>query len=108
MLVLTGEQDQAFCGPGSPVLGLAECGSLLPDTQALFPNADYNWHSINATGHAINYHYSAQDAFRVAHQFWQGKGLRDNGNSITVRVAQTQRVQTTISRIHITYLLLFK
>ena len=75
VLVLTGEQDQAFCGPGSPVLGPAECGSLLRDTGALFPNADYNWHSVNATGHSINYHYSAQAAFGVAHQFLAGQSF---------------------------------
>jgi len=38
VLVLTGEEDQAFCALGSPVLGPAKCGDLLPDTQTLFPN----------------------------------------------------------------------
>jgi hypothetical protein len=73
VLVLTGEEDQAFCGPGSPVLGPAKCGDLLPDTQTLFPNAKYNWNIVDATGHAINFHYSAQSAYKVAYEFLAGK-----------------------------------
>lgn len=56
-------------------MGDAHCGDLLPDTQSLFPNAEYNWHAVNATGHAINLHYSAEMAFEVAHEFLAGEAF---------------------------------
>lgn len=75
VLVLTGEDDQAFCGPGSPVLGEAKCGCLLPDTKSTFPNADCNWHSVANTGHAINGYYPAHGAFQIAHEFLAGENF---------------------------------
>nr|POE67018.1 hypothetical protein CFP56_76219 [Quercus suber] len=72
-LVLTGENDQAFCGLGSSLLSPnTQCGTLLKDTGSLFPAADYNYQSIPRTGHAIILHKSAQTTFRVAHQFIAG------------------------------------
>ena len=72
ILVLTGEQDQAFCGPGSPLIGPAACGTLLSGTKTLFPNAEYSWHSVNNTGHVVNLHYTSLSSFKVAHQFLAG------------------------------------
>jgi hypothetical protein len=72
VLVLIGEDDQAFC---SPVLGEAECGSSLPDTKSTFPNADYNWHSVANTGHATNGHYSDHGAFEIVHEFLAGESF---------------------------------
>lgn len=73
VLDLTGEQDQAFCGPGSPIIGPAHCGPLLQEAGALFPAADYNWKAVNRTGHAIQVHYSAQTVFKIAHEFLAGQ-----------------------------------
>ena len=73
---LTGEQDQAFCGPGSPVIGPAMCGTALKDAGSLFPAADYNWRSVNRTGHAIQLAYSSQTVFALAHAFLQGASFR--------------------------------
>lgn len=76
VFVLTGEQDQAFCGPGSPVIGPAKCGPQLQQTGVLFPNANYNWKSVNQTGHAITLHNSAQKVFTIAHTFLAGQSFR--------------------------------
>ena len=73
---LTGEQDQAFCGPGSPVIGPADCGPLLQQAGALFPAADYNWRAVNSTGHAIQLAYSAQVVFTLAHEFLAGQSFK--------------------------------
>nr|POE74580.1 hypothetical protein CFP56_37111 [Quercus suber] len=73
VLVLTGENDQAFCGLGSSLISPnTMCGSLLKDTGSLFPAADYNYQSISRTGHAIILHKSAQQTFKVAHDFIAG------------------------------------
>lgn len=72
VLVITGEQDQPFCGQGSPTISVAACGDLLPDTVEIFPNAEFNWKRIARTGHAINLCMSAQETFRTAHDFLAG------------------------------------
>lgn len=72
VLVITGEQDQPFCGLGSPILGVAACGDLLPRTGEMFPNAEWNWKRIARTGHAVNLFRSAPETFRVAHDFMAG------------------------------------
>lgn len=77
VLVITGEQDQPFCGQGSPTISMAACGDLLPDTVEIFPNAEFNWKRIARTGHAINLCMSAQETFRTAHDFLAG--ARFNG-----------------------------
>lgn len=73
ILVLTGGKDQAFCGPGSPVLGPADCATLVPGTQTLFPNAEYNYRIIPNTGHSVNLHFNGHSAFVTAHQFLAGQ-----------------------------------
>ena len=45
----------------------------MPDTQNLFPTAEYSWHSIDAAGHAINFHYLAESAYKAAYEFLTGK-----------------------------------
>lgn len=72
VLVLTGEDDELFCALGSSALGPANCGSLIPDTKTLFPNAPYNYHSVANTGHVINLHYTAPDSDKVIHEFLGG------------------------------------
>ena len=60
VLVITGENDQAFCGLGSSALSPnTMCGSLLKDTGSLYPAADYNYQSVPRTGHAILLHKSS-------------------------------------------------
>ncbi|KXS94005.1 hypothetical protein AC579_7516 [Pseudocercospora musae] len=76
VLVLTGEQDQAFCGPGSSAINpQPSCGNLLAETGSLFPNAEYNWKSIPRSGHALILHKSARETLRVAHDFLAGKRI---------------------------------
>lgn len=73
VLVLTGENDQAFCGLGSAALSPdTQCGSLLKDTGSLFPAADYNYQSVPRTGHATILHESVGFTFDVAHRFLAG------------------------------------
>lgn len=73
IMVITGHNDQAFCGLGLPELGEVECGqgaaSQMSETQTLFPNADYHWKDIPHTGHNLNFHYSAQITFKEVHDF---------------------------------------
>ncbi|KAK4501948.1 hypothetical protein PRZ48_007758 [Zasmidium cellare] len=47
VLVLTGANDQAYCGLGSALLDPDnDCGSLLAETGSLFPAADYNYPAV--------------------------------------------------------------
>ncbi|KAK7729335.1 hypothetical protein SLS63_006208 [Diaporthe eres] len=72
VLVITGEQDQPFCGQGTPLIAVAACGDLLPETAEIFPNAEFNWKRVARTGHAINLFASARETFRTAHDFLAG------------------------------------
>ncbi|KAF2764662.1 hypothetical protein EJ03DRAFT_281615 [Teratosphaeria nubilosa] len=73
VLVITGEQDEAFCGPGSSALEPnPRCGTLLASTGSLFTNADYNYHSVPRTGHSSLLHLTAQTTLKAAHQFLAG------------------------------------
>lgn len=72
VLTLTGQHDQAFCGPGSPVLGPAMCNDLLKDTGSLFPSAEYNWYAVEQSGHALILHESHAETLKVAHAFLDG------------------------------------
>ncbi|EME86882.1 uncharacterized protein MYCFIDRAFT_124382, partial [Pseudocercospora fijiensis CIRAD86] len=70
VLILTGEQDQAFCGPGSSAINpQPSCGGLLAETGSLFPNAQYSWKSVPRSGHALILHKSARETLQVAHDF---------------------------------------
>jgi hypothetical protein len=76
VLVLTGEEDQIFCGFGNPLLGLAACGDRLAATANLFPRADYNWQSVAETGHATQLHDSAPQVFDIAARFLAGEAFQ--------------------------------
>lgn len=84
VLVITGEQDQAFCGPGSAKVGEARCGSLLEETGSLFPNAEYSYKSIERTGHAIFFHSSVRRTFRFINLFLDGEALEGSRGSLKV------------------------
>lgn len=74
VLVMTGEQDQAFCGPGSSAINAdPRCGPLLNDTGELFPKAEYNWKSIPRSGHALTLHKSAPETLQTAESFLAGE-----------------------------------
>lgn len=73
---LNGEEDQATCGPGSPVIGPAMCGPQLQQTGALFPVAQYNYKSVDKTGHAIQLHLSSQKVYDLAHRFLAGESFK--------------------------------
>lgn len=76
VLVLDGENDQAACGPGSPVIGPANCGAQPAMTgQLLFPNAKFNYKTVARTGHAVQFHLSAQKLFGIAHQYLDGQSF---------------------------------
>ncbi|QIW97419.1 hypothetical protein AMS68_002937 [Peltaster fructicola] len=73
VLVITGENDQAFCGLGSSALSPnTMCGPLLKETGTLYPAADYNYQSVPKTGHATILHKNAKFVFTVAHNFLAG------------------------------------
>lgn len=77
VLVLTGERDQAFCGPGSSAIDAKPaCGGLLRETGELFPNAEYNWFEVERTGHALVLCESVRESLRVAHEFLKGRRFR--------------------------------
>lgn len=73
VLTLTGQHDQAFCGPGSPVIGPAMCNDLLKDTGSLFSGSDYNWYAVEQSGHALILHNSHAETLDVAHRFLAGE-----------------------------------
>ncbi|KAH9818210.1 alpha beta-hydrolase [Teratosphaeria destructans] len=74
VLVITGEQDQAFCGLGSSAIDPnPHCGTLLASTGSLYPNADYNYQSVPRTGHSSLLHLTAQTTLKVSHQFLAGR-----------------------------------
>ncbi|KAF5714095.1 alpha beta-hydrolase [Fusarium mundagurra] len=76
LFVLNGEQDQAVCGSGSPVLGPAKCTPITEDTGVLFPTADYHWKTVNRVGHAIQLHARSQIVLNIAHCFLEGKSYK--------------------------------
>ncbi|KAH7058921.1 Alpha/Beta hydrolase protein [Macrophomina phaseolina] len=75
VLVLTGHKDQIFCGLALPVLGEADCSGYLERTRQLFPAAEYYTKDVPATGHCLNFHYSANETFAAAHDFLHGAGF---------------------------------
>lgn len=75
VLVLTGENDQAFCGFGSLLVSEAHCGTKVADTVRLFPNADYNWYKPDNTGHMPNLFYSAPASFKIVERFLSGESI---------------------------------
>ncbi|KAK4497557.1 hypothetical protein PRZ48_012008 [Zasmidium cellare] len=75
VLLLDGEQDQPYCGPGSPVIGPAECGRQPRDTGVLFPDADYNYQTVDRVGHAVQEHVRSPVLFDIAHRFLAGENF---------------------------------
>ncbi|KAH8820726.1 Alpha/Beta hydrolase protein [Xylogone sp. PMI_703] len=76
VLILNGEHDECFCGPGTTLLGPADCNAFSSSSLSLFPNATTsNYTSIPNTGHCFNLHYSAQQAFERAHDWLAGIGF---------------------------------
>jgi pimeloyl-ACP methyl ester carboxylesterase len=77
--VITGHKDQVFCGISLPeVTGETNCGegdqNMIAQTGTLYPKANYSYVDIPSTGHVLNYHYTANQTFKAAHDF-----LKDHG-----------------------------
>lgn len=79
VMVITGHQDQIFCGLSVPALGEASCRdgaeNQMAQTQTLYPNAEYSYLDVPATGHSLNFFYSANVTFSAAHKFLASAGL---------------------------------
>jgi pimeloyl-ACP methyl ester carboxylesterase len=83
VFVLDGQEDAAFCGQNvlAPVLGSVKgncgigSGSLTAQSAGLFPHAQsYGWNLVPETGHCINLHEHAQQAYTLAHQYLEAQG----------------------------------
>lgn len=75
VLVLTGHEDQIFCGLALPLLGPGDCTGYGDKTARLFPSADYRFQDVANTGHAMNFHHTAGETFAAAHDFLEGAGF---------------------------------
>lgn len=77
LLALSGENDQISCArnPVDPLFGYrGDCGtgdsSYIAQTGKLYPNAkDFAYKIVPSTGHDLNYHYSAHETFKAAHDY---------------------------------------
>lgn len=72
VFVLDGENDQPFCGPGSPVLGPAYCGTQLAETKALLPLSQYNYKTVNRIGHGVQLHIRTPVLYAIAAAYLAG------------------------------------
>lgn len=71
--LITGEIDTCFCRngkcSGGPDGELEMVRSLFPDA------ADFSTTIINRTGHCLNTHYTAEETFQSAHDFFEENGF---------------------------------
>lgn len=75
VLVLTGEQDQPFCGGACSETG-TNAASIPAEAAPLFPNASaFEAYIQPNSGHGINAHYNATGAYEVIQDFLEGHGL---------------------------------
>lgn len=72
VLILDGEEDQTFCGPGSVIGGPAICGSRIRQTIDLLPNSSYCYMAVDKAGHAVQFFDRTQAFYYVAHSFLAG------------------------------------
>jgi hypothetical protein len=75
VLAITGKSDAVACNN----LPAPDCGSGADSAPAqagtFFPKADYEVSIPDVTGHSISLHTSAQQSFKVAHDFLAKKGF---------------------------------
>lgn len=82
-MALNDENDQIFCArnPLDPLTGdKGDCGtgsnSYTAQVSRLYPNAKaFAYVNIPETGHSLNYHYTAQQEFKAAHDFLAAQGF---------------------------------
>jgi hypothetical protein len=82
IFALTGQEDQIVCCrlPTDPLVGYrGNCGSgpssYTAQTRNLYPNAgSFGYGLVANTGHDMNYHYTAQQTFQIAHDFLSSQG----------------------------------
>lgn len=84
VMALNGQEDQIFCGADSLDLILGghkgQCGdgddSLTALTRTLYPNAEaFEYGNVANTGHNVNFHLTAQETFKLAHDFFEKHGF---------------------------------
>lgn len=76
VLVLTGRQDEIYCGGDCLATGRADVGSVPEDVGMMLPNASVFEVAIHPnSGHAINLHYNATGSFMVISNFLKANGL---------------------------------
>ena len=70
VLVVTGDHDQVFCGPGNPSTCLPAEQSPVAKAAGLFPNAkSFSYFLGKNDGHDLNFHTNARDIFRQVHKY---------------------------------------
>ena len=66
--VLMGEFDAVMCDNGGKCKD--DPNRVPAQNRQLFPNSqNYTYHITPGTGHNLNFHYSARDSYKVAHEF---------------------------------------
>jgi len=75
ILAIAGKNDAVACNK----LPAPDCGSGEDSVPAqagkFFPKADYEVYIPDKTGHSVSLHYSAQESFKHAHDFFSRKGF---------------------------------
>lgn len=75
VLVITGNEDEIYCGGNCTATGGA-ASSVLASSSAAFPNATtFQAYVHPNTGHAINVHYNATGAYNVMNKFLKTAGF---------------------------------
>ncbi|CAL5869860.1 uncharacterized protein PFLUO_LOCUS4091 [Penicillium psychrofluorescens] len=82
VFALTGQEDQIVCArlPTDPLVGYrGNCGSgpssYTAKTRNLYPNAaSFGYGLVPNTGHDMNFHYTAQQTFQMAHDYLSSQG----------------------------------
>ena len=67
VFVITGDRDAPFCASNCQVTSLGANMTQIDSTKDLYPavaDSDFATYAVPATGHAINYHPTAYDAYQ--------------------------------------------
>ena len=70
VLLCSGDHDAVVCGNNTGGTCLPADTSTVASSKAFFPNAEsFTYFLANESGHAINFHYTAQQTFRAVHDW---------------------------------------
>ncbi|WVW80210.1 hypothetical protein I302_102187 [Kwoniella bestiolae CBS 10118] len=76
VLVFTGENDGIYCTANCYITSLPPPATQLDKTRELFPSVEnFQTFVVNDTGHGINFHTTAREAYRKIFEFVDGLGL---------------------------------